>query len=163
MGSLEEIRPLRVLTPMMSEIAILQQSFFDAGQNHRGCHSTPFADTASMNSRESSSPASFHSKIRYRRPQFRLFVQGARLGSSFHGINALRSSSDTASALVRNFPSCSAQCASSSITNIHLTIPSETGFLCRGILSAIAMFRQLRPLGGYALRQKPCKTSTTLA
>lgn len=81
-----------------------------------------------MNSRDSSSPASFHSKITYRRPQFRQLVQGARLGSSFHGINALRSNSDIASALVWNFPSCSSQWASSSISNILLPFRVERRF-----------------------------------
>jgi hypothetical protein len=76
---------------------MLRHLFLTKAQNHRGRHSTPFADTASMNSRDSSSPASFNSKIRYRRPQFRQLVQGARLGSSFHGINALRSNSDICS------------------------------------------------------------------
>ena len=107
---------------------MLRHLFLTKAQNHRGRHSTLFADTASMNSRDSSSPASFHSKITYRRPQFRQLVQGARLGSSFHGINALRSNSDTASALVWNFPSCSSQWASSSITNIQLPFRVETRF-----------------------------------
>jgi hypothetical protein len=42
---------------------MLRHLFLTKAQNHRGRHSTPFADTASMNSRDSSSPASFHSKI----------------------------------------------------------------------------------------------------
>ena len=61
--------------------AIYRHLFLTKAQNHRGRHSTPFAETASMNSRDSSSPASFHSKITCRRPQFRQLVQGARLGS----------------------------------------------------------------------------------
>jgi hypothetical protein len=113
---------------ILTVIAIYRHLFLTKAQNHRGRHSTPFADTASMNSRDSSSPASFHSKIIYRRPQFRQLVQGARLGSSFHGINALRSNSDIASALVWNFPSCSSQWASSSITNIQLPLRVETGY-----------------------------------
>jgi hypothetical protein len=114
--------------PLMSDIEIYRHLFLTKTQTHRGRHSTPFAETASMNSRDSSSPASFHSKIKYRRPQFRQLVQGARLGSSFHGTNALRSNSDIASVLVWNFPSCSSQWTSSSITNIQL--PFRVGTRC---------------------------------
>jgi len=113
---------------VLSEIAIYRHLFAAKNLNHqssRGRHSTPFAETASMSSRDSSSPASSHSKITYRRPQFRQLVQGAQLGSSSHGINALRSNSDIASALVWNLPSCSSQWASSSITNIQ-TIMRQT-------------------------------------
>jgi hypothetical protein len=118
---------------LMSDMGIYRHLFLTKAQNHLGRDSTPFAETASMNSRDSSSPASFHSKISYRRPQFRQLVQGARLGSSFHGINALRSNSDIASALVWNFPSCSSQWASSSITNIQLPLSVERRYFnsCR--------------------------------
>src|SRR5579864_6804754 len=119
-----EVFLLDILSHRMSDMD-LSPSILDKGPIHLGRHSTPFAETASMNSRDSSSPASFHSKITYRRPQFRQLVQGARLGSSFHGINALRSNSDIASALVWNFLSCSSQWASSSITNIQLPLSVE--------------------------------------